>query len=71
MVAEFKKRKEGILALFETARKDLESLNAEIAAEKASNAEAIAKLQAEQRELENLSSSNKKSINTLASFLGK
>jgi len=71
MVTEFKKRKEGILALFETARKDLESLNAEIAAEKASNAEAIAKLQNEQKELENLSSSNKKSINILASFIGK
>lgn len=47
MVTEFKKRREGIFALFETARKDLESLNAEIAAEKASNAEAIAKLQNE------------------------
>ena len=71
MVADFKKRKEGILALFETAKKDLEDLNAEIAAEKASNAEAIANLQAEQKELENLSSSNKKSINILSSFLGK
>lgn len=71
MVADFKKRKEGILALFETAKKDLEDLNAEIAAEKASNAEAIANLQAEQKELESLSSSNKKSINILSSFLGK
>lgn len=71
MVTEFKKRREGILALFETARKDLESLNAEIAAEKASNAEAIAKLQNEQKELENLSSSNKKFINILASFIRK
>lgn len=71
MVAEFKKRKEGILALFETARKDLETLNAEIAAERQTNANEIARLQTEQKELDALSSSNKKSINTLASFIGK
>ena len=64
----FKQRREGILSVFNQAKQDLETLNADIQTKIEANQAQIASLASQNTELAALKSSNESSINTFSKF---
>lgn len=64
----FKQRREGILSVFNQAKQDLETLNADIQTKIEANQAQIASLASQNTELSALKSSNESSIKTFSKF---
>lgn len=65
---DFKQRREGILSVFNQAKSDLETLNADIQTKIEANQAQIASLASQNTELAVLKSSNESSIKTFSKF---
>ena len=65
---DFKQRREGILSVFNQAKQDLETLNADIQTKIEANQAQIASLVSQNTELATLKSSNESSIKTFSKF---
>lgn len=68
MKEEFKSQRNGIIAIFEKAKKDLEELNIKIQNQRDSNLIQISNLKSENKELKSLKAKNSLSIRFFSLF---